>query len=143
MATLSSQRSSVVIVPLVPINPNEIAPPSARYEHAVMAENSSRILHTSGIVPVKLDGTVPDGIRQQAEVIWLNIRSILKEASMDINDIALVTTYVVPDQDLSTVMSVRDETFGSHQSASTLLVVSQLAQKSWKMEVSVVAISDF
>ena len=62
---------------------------------------------------------------------------------MDINDIALVTTYVVPDQDLSTVMSVRDETFGSHQSASTLLVVSQLAQKSWKMEVSVVAISDF
>ena len=83
MATLSSQRSSVVIVPLVPINPNEIAPPSARYEHAVMAENSSRILHTSGIVPVKSDGTVPDGIRQQAEVIWLNIRSILKEASMD------------------------------------------------------------
>ena len=36
------------------------------------------------------------------------------QPSMDINDIALVTTYVVPDQDLSTVMSVRDETFGSH-----------------------------
>ncbi len=99
-------------------------------------------LHTSGIVPVKPDGTVPESITAQAEVIWQNIREILKEASMEVTDIALVTTYVVPDQDLSEVMAVRDKTFGSHQAASTLLVVSQLAQKSWKMEIAVVAISD-
>jgi enamine deaminase RidA (YjgF/YER057c/UK114 family) len=107
-----------------------------------LAKGVSRILHTSGIVPVKQDGTVPEGISDQAEVIWLNIREILKEASMGITDITLVTTYVVPDQDLSMVMAARDETFGSHQAASTLLVVSELAQKSWKMEVAVVAISD-
>ena len=99
-------------------------------------------MHTSGIVPVKPDGTVPDDIRDQAEVIWQNMTEILKEASMEITDITLVTTYVVPGQDLSEVMTVRDETFGSHQAASTLLVVSQLAQKSWKMEIAVVAISD-
>jgi len=129
-------------VPLVRINPTGIAPPAARYDHAVLAKGVSRILHTSGIVPVKQDGTVPEGISDQAEVIWLNIREILKEASMEVTDIALVTTYVVPDQDLSEVMAVRDKTFGSHQAASTLLVVSQLAQKSWKMEIAVVAISD-
>jgi len=129
-------------VPLVPINPTEIAPPAAKYEHAVLAEDASRILHTSGIVPVKPDGTVPENISDQAEVIWQNISEILKESSMKITDITLVTTYVVPDQDLSEVMAARDETFGSHQAASTLLVVAQLAQKSWKMEISVVAISD-
>jgi len=129
-------------VPLVPVNPTGIAPPAANYEHAVLAEGASRILHTSGIVPVKPDGTVPEGITAQAEVIWQNIREILKEASMEVTDIALVTTYVVPDQNLSEVMAARDETFGSHQAASTLLVVSQLAQKSWKMEIAVVAISD-
>tara|TARA_B100000959_G_scaffold265363_1_gene306794 strand:+ start:1415 stop:1807 length:393 start_codon:yes stop_codon:yes gene_type:complete len=129
-------------VPLVPVNPTGIAPPAANYEHAVLAEGASRILHTSGIVPVKPDGTVPESITAQAEVIWQNIREILKEASMEVTDIALVTTYVVPDQNLSEVMAARDETFGSHQAASTLLVVSQLAQKSWKMEIAVVAISD-
>ena len=129
-------------MPLVPINPTEIAPPAAKYEHAVLAEDASRILHTSGIVPVKPDGTVPENISDQAEVIWQNISEILKESAMKITDITLVTTYVVPDQDLSEVMAARDETFGSHQAASTLLVVAQLAQKSWKMEISVVAISD-
>ncbi len=129
-------------MPLVPVNPTGIAPPAANYEHAVLAEGASRILHTSGIVPVKPDGTVPESITAQAEVIWQNIREILKEASMEVTDIALVTTYVVPDQNLSEVMAARDETFGSHQAASTLLVVSQLAQKSWKMEIAVVAISD-
>ncbi len=129
-------------MPLVPINPTEIAPPAAKYEHAVLAEDASRILHTSGIVPVKPDGTVPENISDQAEVIWQNISEILKESSMKITDITLVTTYVVPGQDLSEVMAARDETFGSHQAASTLLVVAQLAQKSWKMEISVVAISD-
>jgi|TARA_B100001996_G_scaffold378620_1_gene363067 enamine deaminase RidA (YjgF/YER057c/UK114 family) len=129
-------------VPLVPINPTEIAPPAAKYEHAVLAEDASRILHTSGIVPVKPDGTVPENISDQAEVIWQNISEILKESAMKITDITLVTTYVVPGQDLSEVMAARDETFGSHQAASTLLVVAQLAQKSWKMEISVVAISD-
>ncbi|SVB02433.1 uncharacterized protein METZ01_LOCUS155287, partial [marine metagenome] len=86
--------------------------------------------------------TVPENISDQAEVIWQNLREILKEASMEITNVTLVTTYVVPDQDLSEVMAARDETFGSHQAASTLLVVSQLAQKSWKMEIAVVAISD-
>ena len=83
-------------MPLVPVNPTQIASPAANYEHAVLAEGASRILHTSGIVPVKPDGTVPDDIRDQAEVIWQNMTEILKEASMEITDITLVTTYVVP-----------------------------------------------
>ena len=129
-------------MPIVPINPKEIAPPAANYQHGMLAEGASRILHTSGVVPIKPDGTVPDDISEQAGVIWKNIVSILEEASMKISDIVSVTTYVVPDQDLSKIMSARDSTFGSHQAASTLLVVSQLAQESWKMEVAVVAISD-
>ncbi len=95
-------------MPIVPINPEKIAPPAANYQHGILAEGASRILHTSGVVPVKPDGTVPEDISEQAEVIWKNI----------------------------------DTTLGSHKAASTLLVVAQLAQESWKMEVAVVAISD-
>ena len=129
-------------MPIVPINPEKIAPPAANYQHGILAEGASRILHTSGVVPVKPDGTVPEDISEQAEVIWKNVASILEEASMSISDIVSVTTYVVPDQDLSKIMSARDTTLGSHKAASTLLVVAQLAQESWKMEVAVVAISD-
>ncbi len=77
-------------MPLVPVNPTQIASPAANYEHAVLAEGASRILHTSGIVPVKPDGTVPESISEQAEVHWQKLREILKEATMEITDLSLV-----------------------------------------------------
>jgi enamine deaminase RidA (YjgF/YER057c/UK114 family) len=50
-----------------------------------------------------------------------------------------VTTYVVPGQDLASVMAARDQALSGHLAASTLVVVAELAQPSWKIEVAVVA----
>tara|TARA_B100000686_G_C16506389_1_gene819785 strand:+ start:203 stop:589 length:387 start_codon:yes stop_codon:yes gene_type:complete len=121
------------------IQPNEMALPAANYAHAVLVNEPRKLLYTSGVVPVKDDGTVPDSIGDQAEVIWNNLIAILVEAGMDLTDIVSVTTYVVPSQDLSAVMAARDKALNNHLAASTLLVVAELAQPSWKMEVAVVA----
>ena len=116
-----------------------MALPAANYAHAVLVNEPRKLLYTSGVVPVKDDGTVPDSIGDQAEVIWNNLIAILVEAGMDLTDIVSVTTYVVPSQDLSAVMAARDKALNNHLAASTLLVVAELAQPSWKMEVAVVA----
>ncbi len=121
------------------INPPSIAPPAANYAHAVLTEGASRWLHTSGVVPDRPDGTVPDDIGDQAEVIWGNIGAMLAQAGMRPADIVSVTTYVVAGEEFSAVMGVRDRFLGGRRAASTLVTVPALAQPAWKMEIAVIA----
>ena len=121
------------------MDPAGIAPPVAHFAHGVLSVDTERILHTSGVVPVAPDGTVPKDLAGQAEVVWQNILAVLAEAGMSTSDLVSVTTYVVPGQDLTTVMAARDRALGGHVTASTLLVVHELAQPAWLVEVAVVA----
>ena len=122
------------------VEPDGIAPPAAHYAHAVVSDAGSRLLHTSGVVPIRPDGTVPDGVEEQAEVVWANIAAMLAEAGMDAGDVVSVTTYVVTDEaDLSGVMAARDRALGGRRAASTLVTVPRLARPEWRMEIAVVA----
>jgi len=116
-----------------------IAPPAAAYAHGVKSSSANSIIHTSGVVPVMADGAVPTGIVEQARTVWSNISAILIAGGMGVSDIVSVTTYVVPDQDMAAVMAERDRALGGHLAASTLVIVAQLAQAAWKVEISVVA----
>jgi enamine deaminase RidA (YjgF/YER057c/UK114 family) len=123
------------------IMPSTIAPPAANYAHAVLSEHARQLLHVSGVVAVRPDGTIPDEVADQAAVIWFNIRAILAEAEMTINDIVSITTYVVVDfmACLPDVMAARDQALDTHRAASTLVTVPALARPAWKMEVAIVA----
>ena len=121
------------------VMPTTIAPPAARYAHAVVSEGAGRLLHTSGVVPLRPDGGVPEDIAAQADVVWSNIAAILDEAGMAVTDIVSVTTYVVAGNDLGPVMASRDRVFGDHVAASTLVTVPALARAEWRMEVALIA----
>ncbi len=123
-----------------PLDPSSIAPPAANYAHAVLTTAASRWLHTSGVVPVRPDGSVAGTVGEQAETVWANIDAMLTEAAMAPADIVSVTTYVVADEaDLASVMAARDRYLGEHRAASTLVTVPRLAQDRWLVEVAVVA----
>jgi enamine deaminase RidA (YjgF/YER057c/UK114 family) len=128
---------------MTPVNrvvmPSSIAPPAANYAHAVLSEAPARLLHTAGVVPVAPDGSVPDGIGPQAEVVWANITAILAEAGMAVTDIVSMTTYVVAGNELAPVMAARDRALGGHVAASTLVTVPALVRPEWLVEVAVVA----
>lgn len=127
-------------MPNHPIEPDGIAAPAAHYAHAVMTDAGARLLHTSGVVPVRPDGTVPTTVEEQAEVVWANIAAMLAEAGMDAGDVVSVTTYVVTDEaDLAGVMAARDRALGGRKAASTLVTVPRLARPEWRMEIAVVA----
>lgn len=121
------------------VMPTSIAPPAARYAHAVLTEAASRLLHTAGVVPVAPDGTVPEELAEQADVVWVNVAAILAEAGMAVSDVVSVTTYVVVGHELGPVMAARDRAFGGHVAASTLVTVPALARPEWLVEVAVVA----
>ena len=64
------------------ISPSTIAPPAAKYAHAIVTEAPARWLHTSGVVPIAPDGSTPGDLVDQAELIWTNIGAMLDEAGM-------------------------------------------------------------
>jgi len=121
------------------INPSTIAPPAANYAHAVLVEQPTRWLHTSGVVPTAPDGSCPDDVGAQAKVVWANISAMLDDAAMTAGDIVSVATYVVAGEPLGEVMAARDRVLGDHRAASVLVTVSALAQPQWLMEVAVIA----
>jgi 2-iminobutanoate/2-iminopropanoate deaminase len=121
------------------IRPASIAPPAANYAHAVLTQGASRWLHTSGVVPTRPDGTVPDELVEQAETVWASIGAMLAEAGMRPADVVSVTTYVVEGEELTPVMGARDRFLGGRRVASTLVTVPALARPEWRMEIAVVA----
>lgn len=125
------------------ITPHGIAAPAANYAHAVLSASTQRWLHTSGVVPIAPDGSVPTTIEQQAEVVWRNVEAMLVAAEMEYADVVSVTTYVVATghlpRDLPRVMAVRDRALGGRRAASTLVTVPALARPEWLVEVAVVA----
>ncbi|HUF96577.1 MAG TPA: RidA family protein [Ilumatobacter sp.] len=123
------------------IQPEGVAPPAAKYAHAVLTEGATRWLHTSGVVPTRLDGTTPPTVGEQAEVVWGSIGAMLAAAHMGPADVVSVTTYVVAGEELAPVMAARDEFLGGHRAASTLVTVPALAQPQWLMEIAVIAAS--
>ena len=123
------------------IMPSTIAPPASNYAHAVLSEGAGTLLHLSGVVGVRPDGTIPDDLADQASVVWSNIAAILTEAEMAMTDIVSITTYVVVDfmDGLPEVMAARNHALGGQRVASTLVTVPALARPAWKMEIAVVA----
>jgi len=121
------------------IAPAGIAPPAATYAHAVLSESPSRLLHTSGAVPVAPDGSVPEDLAAQAERVWANLGAVLDEAGMAATDVVSITTYVVVGEPLAPVMAARDRFMGDHIAASTLVTVPALARPEWRVEIALVA----
>ena len=124
------------------VNPSTIAAPAAKYSHAVASTAGSRMLHTSGVVPTRPDGSVPTDVVEQAVTVWVSIGEILAVAGFTYRDIVSITTYVVAGNPLAGVMAVRDRVLDGHLAASTLVMVPALARAEWLLEIAVVAATD-
>jgi 2-iminobutanoate/2-iminopropanoate deaminase len=121
------------------ISPTSIAAPAASYAHAVLSEQPTRWLHTSGVVPNAPDGSTPNEVGEQAVVVWRNIAAMLDDVDMKPTDIVSVITYAVVGEQLGPIMAARDVFLDGHLVASTLVTVPELAQPQWRMEVAIVA----
>jgi 2-iminobutanoate/2-iminopropanoate deaminase len=121
--------------------PADIAPPAANYAHAILTTAATRWLHTSGVVPTSPDGSVPDGVAAQAELVWQNLLAMLRAADMSLDSVVSVTTYVTAavQAELGAVMAARDAALQGRRVASTLVTVPALAQPAWLVEIALIA----
>lgn len=119
--------------------PETIAAPVAAYSHGVEVPPNSRVLYTAGQVGILPDGTTPEGVEAQTEATWANLMAILESASMGVEDIVKVTTYVTREEDFWPMAKARSRFFGDERPASTGIVVKALAKPEWLVEVDLVA----
>lgn len=121
-------------------NPASIAPPARNlYAHGVESPTGSRLLHVAGQVGVQKDGSIPDGVAAQTEVIMQNLKAILADAGMGFEDVVKINAYLLKPEDIFVYAEVRNRYFAGSPPATTAIVVSGLAVPEWKVELDAVA----
>ena len=123
-------------------NPVGVPGPFNTYSHGVEVTPPTRLLFGAGQAGVDSDGAVAAGIEAQSRLVWQHIASILAEADMEITDIVQLNMLLVDREDRAGASRVRSEFLGDHRPASTLMVVSGLANPDWLIEVDFIAAKD-
>ncbi len=121
------------------LKPATVAPPFSAYSHAVEVPAGSRLLYVSGQLGVAPDGSVAEDFKNQANQAFRNVIAILKEAGMGPADIVRVNTYLTDSNDIAGYRAIRDSHMNGHEAASTMIVISALAQPRFRIEVEAVA----
>lgn len=122
--------------------PETIAPPFARYAHGVAIDNVGGMVITSGQLALRLDGSIPDGAKAQAELCFSNIDEILKEAHTDAEHVIKINAFVTGREHMSGYMQARDKWLSSVNNlpASTLMIVSGFTRQEFVVEIEVFAL---
>lgn len=120
-------------------NPPNICPPLGLYSHVAKVPQNCELFYISGQLGVRPDGTCPDNIADQAELVFSNIIEILKSQGMSAKDIVKLQTYMVAGHDGQKVRDARVKYLGDHRPISTAIYISQLVSEEWFVEIDVVA----
>jgi len=120
-------------------NPAGVAGPFATYSHGVELEGPHRFLFGAGQTGVRADGSVGEGIEEQAGLVWDNIRKVLAAANMEISDIVQLNMLLVDRADHARAAAIREAILDGHRPASTLMYVAGLARPEWLIEIDFIA----
>lgn len=120
-------------------NPDTIAPAFSRYSLGVEAPAAARWLQISGQVGIFPSGDLAEGPSAQMEQAWKNIFAILASAGMNPLDLVKVTVFLTRPEDTPLYRKVRDRMLAGAEPASTLVVVSGLADPAWLVEIEAIA----
>ena len=121
------------------INPTDIAPPASAYHHAVLTRPVQSLLTLSGQLGEAPDGSCLPNASAQARQAWSNVRSILSEAGMALDDVVKVTSYIVGQENIAAYVAAHKEVLGARLPPWTLVVVAALGRPEYLVEIDVTA----
>jgi 2-iminobutanoate/2-iminopropanoate deaminase len=110
------------------------------YSDAVEMAPGKRVLYVSGTPGLDAKtGQIPEGFVEQADLAWTNIKTILSEAGMSVEDIVKLTQYLIRRSDLVSYRDIRSRHLGGCRPASMLAFVPELVWPNMLIELEVVA----
>jgi enamine deaminase RidA (YjgF/YER057c/UK114 family) len=119
-------------------DPASIGAPSPSFSYGLEVPPNARWLYVSGQVG-RAQGRVGHGIEEQAEMTWANILAVLASAGMGMTDVVKATAFLTDTANVAGYRAVRDRIQAGHRPASTLVVISALANPEFLVEVEVTA----
>lgn len=79
-----------------------------------------------------------DGVTEQTERVFANLRAILTAAQTDLSRVVKATVYLTDMADFSAMNAVYEEEFGSHRPARSTVAVASLP-KGVRVEIDLIA----
>jgi enamine deaminase RidA (YjgF/YER057c/UK114 family) len=122
-------------MPITLSNPAGVHQPASQYSHAALVTGAGRRLIMSGQVGAAPDGTVPDTSVAQMDQALANIGTILAAHGMGPANLVKLNVYLLNIGCIRHWRARRDAFLGSHAPASTLLLVSALADPRFMVEI--------
>ena len=111
----------------------------SRYAQAVRVAAGSDLIFVSGQVGVDVAGNLASDERGQHVQAWKNVLAILAGQHLGPQNIIEMTVYITGPSGVPVYREVRDEMMQGHEAASTLLIITGLANPDWLVEVAVIA----
>lgn len=111
--------------------------PVSHYCHATRAGDR---IWVSGTVGVAADGTIPADTVEQFRIALSNLDAALRAAGGQPQDIVKVTVFLTDVGDRAAINPLRQDYFGDHRPASTLVEVSALVMPELKVEIEAEAV---
>ena len=122
-----------------PVSSALLRTPPGPWSNAIEVRPGARYLFTCGLVGVRQDGTMEEGIAAQAVRIFENIDILLREADMDMSHVVKIISYLVDVAEQPAYAKARAPYLGTARPAMTMLGISQLAHPMLRLEVEVIA----
>jgi enamine deaminase RidA (YjgF/YER057c/UK114 family) len=113
------------------------AEPVSHYCHATRAGDRIWI---SGSVGIAGDGSIPDTTLDQFRVALANVDAVLRAAGGEPRHIVKVTVFLTDINDRAVINPIRQDYFGEHRPASTLIEVSALVLPKLTVEIEAEAV---
>jgi 2-iminobutanoate/2-iminopropanoate deaminase len=122
------------------INPvTGIYPATPDYVHAMEVRGAQRLLFVSGTMGLDQTGNAGGSLDEQLVLIWSNLRRILAEAGMTVDNIMRQTSYLREASFAEQNQNARVVALGGRCIPTTTIVVQTLSED-WLVEIEIIAV---
>lgn len=124
---------------LTKFTPAGMPAPKTHHQGAVAA-GAQKMLFIAGQVGIRPDGSVPEGVGDQALAAIANLNRVLDEAGMTPDNLAKMTIYLTDEADLPAFGAAAAGTLPPSPPPITLVIVKALADPALKFEIEGIAV---
>lgn len=109
----------------------------AGFSRAVVAGGE---VHVAGTAPIPADGDPPEGAYEQMRLCLQLVGSALERAGAGFEDVVRTRIYLTDASDWEDVARAHGEVFGEIRPAATAVVVKELLDARWRVEIEAEAV---
>ncbi|WID97078.1 RidA family protein [Bosea vestrisii] len=124
---------------LIAHNPSHgVYPATSDYAHAMEVVAPQRLLFVSGTMGLDEAGKPGATLDEQLALIWNNLRTILASASMGVDNIVRLTSYLRDASFVEANQNARLAALGG-RAIPTTAIVAQTLREDWLVEIEIIA----